>query len=393
MHLIFFILSPFLTFLYSCFDLRKRTAQIVFVLFFGLFGYCHTFEDMRADSYRKYEAFSDYATEEYDDIYANFRAGEQKDIFEDLLFSTTKLFTNNPHVMMMIVGLFGGFFYMLVVKRFLEDKHMEYTLPIAILLLFLVMESNIPIMGGIRNFSAFPLFIYSTIRLLIDNKRIWILGLLLTPLIHFGYVIAVVATIVIWLIKIPNGLMHYTAVIVCVGSIFLNTSSYDSLIEATVGNIDNETIADRVYNYGEEDTEEHFNESLTTRLVRVNNQIGALFIATLLIYLRRNRERLLASPYTEKIYHYLLFFIIISYTLISFSVVGQRYVYIAFVLLYFLLLNIYQEHRNSAIRIFIYVMPFVFGIHILWTLYNCYCNTGLDIYYQPLPLLTVQHVF
>ena len=86
MHLIFFILSPFLTFLYSCFDLRKRTAQIVFVLFFGLFGYCHTFEDMRADSYRKYEAFSDYATEEYDDIYANFRAGEQKDIFEDLLF-------------------------------------------------------------------------------------------------------------------------------------------------------------------------------------------------------------------------------------------------------------------------------------------------------------------
>jgi hypothetical protein len=393
MYLIFFILSPFLTFLYSCFNLRKRTAQIVFVLFFALFGYCHTFEDMRADSYRKYEAFNDYVVQEYGDIYDNFRAGEEKDIYEDLLFSTTKLFTDNPHILMMIVGLFGGFFYMLVVKRFLEDKHMEYTLPIAILLLFLVMESNIPIMGGILNFSAFPLFIYSTIRMLIDNKRIWILGLLLTPLIHFGYLIAVVATIVIWLIKIPNGIMHYTAVVVCIGSIFLNTSSYEGIIEVTVGNIDNESIADRVNDYGEEDTEEHFNASLTTRLVRVNNQIGALFVAALLIYIRRNRERLLDSPYTMKIYHYLLFFIIISYALISFSVVGQRYVYIAFVLLYFLLLNIYQEHRNSAIRIFIYAMPFVFGIHILWTLYNCYCNTGLDIYYQPLPLLTMQHVF
>lgn len=393
MYLIFFILSPFLTFLYSCFNLRKRTAQIVFVLFFALFGYCHTFEDMRADSYRKYEAFNDYAVQEYGDIYDNFRAGEEKDIYEDLLFSTTKRFTDNPHIMMMIVGLFGGFFYMLVVKRFLEDKHMEYTLPIAILLLFLVMESNIPIMGGIRNFSAFPLFIYSTIRLLIDNKRIWILGLLLTPLIHFGYLIVVVATIVIWFIKIPNGIMHYTAVVVCIGSIFLNTSSYEGIIEVTVGNIDNESIAYRVNDYGEEDTEEHFNKSLTTRLVRVNNQIGALFVAALLIYIRRNRERLLDSPYTKKIYHYLLFFIIISYALISFSVVGQRYVYIAFVLLYFLLLNIYQEHRNSAIRIFIYAMPFVFGIHILWTLYNCYCNTGLDIYYQPLPLLTMQHVF
>ena len=104
MHLIFYIISPFLTFLYSCFDLRKRTAQIVFVLFFGLFGYCHTFEDSRADSFRKYESFSNYAAEEYGDIYDNFRAGEEKDIYEDLLFSTLKLFTDNPHIMMMVGG-------------------------------------------------------------------------------------------------------------------------------------------------------------------------------------------------------------------------------------------------------------------------------------------------
>ena len=83
MHLIFYILSPFLTFLYSCFDLRKRTAQIVFVLFFALFGYCHSFEDTRADSYRKAQSFTDYAAHEYDDIYDNFKAGEQKDIYED----------------------------------------------------------------------------------------------------------------------------------------------------------------------------------------------------------------------------------------------------------------------------------------------------------------------
>ena len=77
MHLIFYIISPFLTFLYSCFDLRKRTAQISFVLFLGRFGYCHTFEDSRADSFRKYESFSNYAAEEYGDIYDNFRAGEE----------------------------------------------------------------------------------------------------------------------------------------------------------------------------------------------------------------------------------------------------------------------------------------------------------------------------
>lgn len=393
MHLIFFILSPFITFIYSCLDLHKRSAQIVFVLFFWLFGYCHTFEDTRADSFRKYESFTNYAAQEYDDIYINFRTGQTKDIYEDLLFSTVKRFTDNPHIMMSIVGLFGGFFYMLVVKRFLKDKKIEYTWPIIIILIFLVIESNIPIMGGIRNFSAFPLFVYSMIKLLIDNKKIWILGLLVTPLIHFGYIIVVLATIIIWIIKLPNNLMHYIALIMCISSIFLDTSSYVSTIDVATDSIDNEAITDRVYNYSEADTDERFTKSLTTRLVRVNNQIGAVYIAALLIYLRRNRDSLISSPYIQKIYHYLLFFIIFSYALISFSVVGQRYVYIAFVLLYFLLLNVYQEDQNSAIKIFMCAMPIVFSIHILWTIYNCYCNTGLDIYYQPLPLLTLQHVF
>ncbi|MBQ5710934.1 MAG: hypothetical protein IIV76_05955, partial [Alistipes sp.] len=143
-----------MTFLYSCFDLRKRTAQIVFVLFFGLFGYCHTFEDSRADSFRKYESFSNYAAEEYGDIYDNFRAGEEKDIYEDLLFSTLKLFTDNPHIMMMVVGLVAGIFYMLVTKRFLEDRVMEYTWPIAILVIMFIFNLNIPQLGGIRSFTA-----------------------------------------------------------------------------------------------------------------------------------------------------------------------------------------------------------------------------------------------
>ena len=387
MRLIYFIFSPFITFLYSCSDLQKRVAQIVFVLFFGLFGYCHTFEDTRADSYRKYESYTGYAAEDYLDIYNDFHAGERKDIYESVLFSTLKMFTDNPHIMMMFVGLIGGFLYMLVVKRFLMDKRMSYTLPIAILLMFMVIESNISVMGGIRNFTAFPLFIYSLIRMMIDNRKIWVIGLLLTPLIHFGYAFAVVATLVIWLIKIPNSILHYAAILVCTASIFLDTSSYAGVLDMAIGNIENDAIEDRMASYGEENTDIAFNKSLTTRLVRVNNQIGALFIVVLLIYLRKNRKVLLTSEYDNKIYHLLLFFTVVSYTMISFSVVGQRFVYIAMVLLYMLLLNIYQNKPTSAISKFIYSMPIVFCIHILWTLYNCYSNTGFEIYYMPLPPL------
>lgn len=393
MHLIFFILSPFLTFLYSCFDLRKRSAQVVFVLFFGLFGYCHTFEDKRADSFRKYESFTNYAAEEYEDIYDAFRAGEVKDVYEDMLFSTLKPFTNNPHIMMLVVGLFAGLFYMLIVKRFIEDKHMEYTWPIAILLVMLLFSLNLPQLGGIRTFTAFPIFVYSLIRVVLDRKRRWIIGILITPFIHFGYIVAAIVAIIAWLVHIPNRLLHYLAILACVSSLFLDTSAYSGALDVVSESVDNESIESRINNYGEQDTDAKFNKSLTTRLIKLNNQASAIFIVLLLVYLRRNWDYLKTSHYTLKLYNVLLLFIAVSYALISFSVVGQRFVYIALVLLYMLLLNLYQDNRNSNIRLFIYAMPVVFSLHIMWTIYNCYCNTGLDIYYQPLPLLTMQHVF
>ena len=387
MHLIFYILSPFLTFLYSCFDLRKRSAQIVFVLFFGLFGYCHSFEDTRADSYRKAQSFTNYAARDYEDIYDDFRAGEQKDIYEDVLYSTVKSFTTDPHIMMMIVGLFAGVFYMLLARRFLEDRHLAYAWPIAILVIMFIFSLNIPQLGGIRTFTAFPIFTYSLIKLIFDGKRAWIVGILIAPLIHFGYIIATIVAIVAWLVRIPNTLLHYVAIFICLASIFLDTSSYAGALDMVLGSVDNDAIESRLTSYGDEDTDMEFNKSLTTRLIRLNNQASAIFLVLLLIYLHRNWSSFRTTLYTERLYNVLLIFIIASYALISYSVVGQRFVYIALVLLYMFMLNLYQDNQESSVRRFIALMPIVFSMHIMWIVYNCYCNTGLDIYYQPLPLL------
>ena len=387
MHLIFYILSPFLTFLYSCFDLRKRSAQIVFVLFFGLFGYCHSFEDTRADSYRKAQSFTNYAARDYKDIYDDFRAGEQKDIYEDVLYSTVKSFTTDPHMMMMIVGLFAGVFYMLLARRFLEDRHLAYAWPIAILVIMFIFSLNIPQLGGIRTFTAFPIFTYSLIKLIFDGKRAWIVGILIAPLIHFGYIIATIVAIVAWLVRIPNTLLHYVAIFICLTSIFLDTSSYTGALDMVLGSVDNDAIESRLTSYGDEDTDMEFNKSLTTRLIRLNNQASAIFLVLLLIYLHRNWSSFRTTFYTERLYNVLLLFIIASYALISYSVVGQRFVYIALVLLYMFMLNLYQDNQESSVRRFIALMPIVFSMHIMWIVYNCYCNTGLDIYYQPLPLL------
>lgn len=389
MQLLLFIFLPFVAFLRSCCDLRSRVSQVVFVLFFALFGYCHTFTDIRADSYRKYMSFTNYQAENFEEIATSFQNGEQRDIYESALFSLLKNFTDDPHIMMMVVGLICGLFSMLIVKRLFEDRHKEYTLPIVILLGMVIIELNPVLMGGIRNFTAFTLFFYSLIRLTLDNKRWWIIGVLLTPLIHFGWIVASAAAIVVWLVRIPSRVLHYVALVVCVLSLFLDTSSYIGAFDLMMGSVDNEAIADRVENYGDEEIEEEFNKSLTTRLLRINNQIGTCFVVVLLIFLGRNRKRLFDDDYKQRLYNLMLWFTIVGYSLISFSVVGQRFVCISLMLMYMLLLNLYQESNNRECVRFIYALPIVFSIHILWTLYNCYCNVGWELFVLPTPVLVM----
>lgn len=386
MRLVFFVISPFLTFLRSCFDLQKRSAQICFVLFFGLFGYCHSFEDVRADSYRKYQAFLSSSNEQVGDIITNFKDGHKLDIYESLLFSAVKQITDDPKIMMMIVGLIGGFFCMLLVKRFLSDKRYNYTWPIVILLLFVVMDSGIVSMGGIRKFTAFPLLMYSLIRLILDGKRLWIIGLIVTPLIHISYLIIVILAIISYLIKLPNSLLHFGSIAVCVLSIFVSTSFYGGMIDNLLGVIDSGSVSSRIEMYSDDDVNQEFANSLTTKLIDINNKISALFVALFLIHVKKNRKLLLKTEYELRLYNLLLYFTLIGFFLISFSVVGQRYVYIAMILLYMFMLNAYQR-CPIKVKSYIYAMPIVYILHIAWFFYNCYCNTGLDIYYQPLPFL------
>lgn len=383
--ILLFPLFPFLVFVYSICNLRNICNQIIFVCFFCIFGYCHTFTDIRADSYRKYVYFNNFNRYDVTEIYDALTSGEIKDVYEQLLFNWVKGFTDNPHIMMMIVGLVGGFLYLLVIKRFLHDNHRGLTFPVFILLMFMFIESNIAVMGGIRNFTAFPLFMYSIIKLFLDKKRIWIIGLLVTPLIHFGYILVVVAAMIIYIFKIPSNILHYICIFVCIASIFMTTSSYEGILNIGLNIIDNGSISSRMEHYGSDGTDAHFAQSLTTRLIEINNKISACFIVIFLSYIKRKKRFIIKNRYEERLYNILLYFIAISFALISFSVVGQRYVYIALVLLYMFMLNIY--HNHYIVKNFIYTLPIVYVLHIAWFVYNCYCNTGLDIYYQPLPFL------
>lgn len=385
--LILFPFLPFLSFLIACANLKGRVNGIVFVLFYGLFGYCHTFEDIRVDSYRKMLEFGSSTHTSFNDIMREYLDGDKMDIYQTWLFSQISVYTNNPNIMMMVVGLIGGFFCLQLLRRIQND----YGGPLNMFICILIILMSIPIspvqMGGIRWFTGLSLFAYSVLRFVIDKKNIWIIPILCTPLIHYGFFIFVVSVIIVRIFPFKHNLFYWPVIVVCTASLFLNTSSWSGATNNLDTFIENDAISYRANHYADSETDADFNESLTNRILSIQNKIVACYIVILLINLRYRWHTLNISNYSQRVYNYTLFFLLVGFTFITFSVVGQRYLYLALILLGHCLLNLYKENNNSFIKFYISIIPIVFIGYIAWTIYNSYISTGINIYIKTLPQL------
>ena len=385
--IVLFPFLPFLAFLIACTDLRKRGNGVVFVLFYGLFGFCHTFEDVRADSYRKMLDFTNTSSSSLIEIIRDYIDGDKMDIYQSWLFSWVSKITDNPHVMMMFVGLIGGFFSLLLLRRIMNDYKDSFNIYVCCILIVISLPISPVQMGGIRGFTALAVFSYAALKFIVDQKNIWIIPILCTPLIHFGYFVMVGAAIIIRIIPIKHNLLFWPVILACIASLFLDTSSWSGITGDVDTYIDNDAISYRTNHYADSDTDAEFNKSLTNKILDIQNKVIACFIAILLIYLKRNWHRFKHTTYSTHIYNYMLFFLFIGFTLISFSVVGQRYLYFGTIMICMYLLILYNQNRESRVKRIITMLPIVFLGNIAWTIYNSYYNTGIDIYIKTLPQL------
>ena len=385
--LICYLFFPFFAFINACRNLKNRWNGVVFILFFGLYGYAHTFTDIRADSYRKFLYYNSFSINSFSEVWEQYIHGDIKDVYEGFLFVCLRSWTNDPHIMMMIVGSVGGFFACLALRRLIYDSPEKYSWCIYILIFFVVMRFNPVSMGGIRNFTALSIFAYSAVRFLVDRNNSWFIGLLVCPLIHFSFIVYVAGAIFVRFARIPKTVLFWAVIVACLASVFLNTGAWSGVVESVTSYVSNESMSNRIGHYADDDTEEHFSASLTTQILRLQNRAGAFFVIVFLFYVKRNWKKLNTDEYTARLYRLLLFWLFFGYLFISFSVVGQRYLPFGMIMLYFFMLNLYIRNKNSGIRSFIYSMPVIFIGNIAWFAYNCYCNTALALYYAPLPIL------
>lgn len=388
--LLLFVLSPLVGFLSTFRDITSRASGFIFVTFYTLFGYFHTFEDIRSDSYRKAIDFETGSLGSLSDVWRDYMNGDITDIYEKLLYHILHLFTRDPHILMAVVGMIGGYFVWKTISRVLQDWDSEESnLPICAIVLMLFLCFNPVMIGGVRNFTAVAIFSYSTLRFLVDRRSWWVVGLLLSPLIHFGFVVSAAAVIFARFVRLPNKFLLYLLIPIAIFSTFFtNTSMWKDVVVDIVDTAEyNEAIATRAESYVDDDNDMEFESSLTTRLMTIQNRVSVLYLLLLLLWLNRKEHYLVGDEHTERLYNLMLFFLLFGYMFVGFSVVGQRYLFLGQMLMYMCLVNLYKFNPTSAVRRFVLLFPVMHLITIAWIIFNSWFNVEPLLFITPLPVL------
>ena len=181
--IVLFFFIPFIAFIYCLRNLDDRKMALIFILFYGLFGYCQHFELRTADIYRKAISFELFDITR--SVVTEYQEGASPDIYNLLMITIIRPFTSNPKVFVCALGLVFGLlcynFYKYIYKNWTNPKRGLFY----ILVLLALSSISLVDFTGIRNATAGMLFLCSVYRYIYYGKKKWIIGILLSPLIHF----------------------------------------------------------------------------------------------------------------------------------------------------------------------------------------------------------------
>lgn len=389
--LLFFPLSAVISLLLACYNLRNKANSLLFVLFYGFFGFAHSFSDVRADCYRKMEAFKyfpDYMT--FDDVWRKYIDGEIFDVFEDFLFVFCKSFTTSPKVLLFIVGLIGGTFAVMTVRLVLRYSGNHMDRYAYILTLFMIMFFNPVAIGGIRNFVAMTVFAYFAFKFLLEKRNLAIIGLLSCVFIHFSFFlnIAVVVYARIFISDRHIKLWWWLAVGAIASSLFVTPELWKNLIGYLDLQTYNAALGYRAESYTSDEAASEFGKSLTVRLLAIGNYLIKGFYLVVLVYFKKHWNKMQMGKFDNTLYTYTLFFLSFGYIMSSFSVVGGRYLFFGQILFCFLLLRLCTIGSPlTRARRYVGYMPWVFCMNIAWLAANSWFVLDHRFFYAPVPFL------
>lgn len=371
-----FIVLPLAGFITSLFNVRSRSSAVVYVAFAALFGYAISFTNESADSYRYAIAFSEFDnTQNIDKIKFLYISGELKDVYQLVVFYITSLFSSNPKVMYALAGSIYGIFSYLILKIFVVQKGPQndlFSLVLAICFFTYISISNI---NGFKFWTGAIFVIYAIYQVFIQRKKVWLFGVAIVPLFHYGLLLLLPVLLLYLLTERyfydnsrVSQLLFYGFILAFVVSWGLNPNSIN-LGFLTGNNILSGQIGNRINYLNDSSTtstlELRAENSLFLTVQKYFNILIKIYVFVVIVFMNNLVKRMQGINKIEytRFFAFVLYFYSFAFIATSFPS-GGRFMNMAHVFFFIFMAKLYAVYKKKKIQklIILSLIPFSFSI-------------------------------
>lgn len=183
----FQIFWPFGGFLFSFNKIFKEQTTIIYILLAGFYGFTFI-PSPESDMVRYLEEFSRLAELDYKELYGEVIGGAFSDYYTVVLSFIVSIFTNDPHIYLATACVIFSIFYLKSIH--MVTREFTYSNKLVNVLLLFLLYFYVPLffINGLRFYTAFYVFFFGVLKIFFDQKKKYLLLILITPLIHLSFV-------------------------------------------------------------------------------------------------------------------------------------------------------------------------------------------------------------
>ena len=383
-----FFVWPFAAFVYSLINYRRRSSQIIMVLFTGLYAYSMMAESAGLDLYRVLESAKLYATLSFDQFWAIVGGlyGQSDDagvdVYRDLVAFFVTRFTNDGHVLMMVYGLIYGWLYVMSLKALLSVNRIKNVYTIFILISFSMIFSMDQVAGVRFATAAYVMFI-GVFRFLQTKQLKFLIVAALSGLVHFSFLAVLVVFVLYWWLKPGNVILYFLVIITFFAGNFFG-SSVVNFLDSLGGSLGSraglytaqETIADQ-----------------TVWFVKYREEMMAIYMVLFILIVKIRNVKLREKRIHSQMYGLSLALLSLSNITGNIPHAGYRYQFVAvmFFMAYVYVLYRFNSNNQTIKRLSLLAIPF-FLLQIAYALRSILSYSPFTLFFGFSPMVLFMKV-
>ncbi len=375
-----FVIWPFGAFILSLLTFNLKISRIIFVLFWGIWGYSRNliWGHDSTDWTLEFVSFSNLEFNEFITSHILTLGIDSTDFLISLLSFSISRITQNTAMFWFIHGLLFSYLYVKCYPTLLKD---QYHKKLGLFALFIIFFLFIPRTAyGVRFWYAALIYIYSIIKIILYNEKKYRILLFLAPLIHFSFIILVFSYIYY---DLTNKNKKIFLTIWFTLAICFNLIGFSNLI----GFVENFPIFGRkIESYGNiQSRGEYFAEkSIFFMLDKYLYTFYSVFIV-LLFRIKSNLTTLSINEQLRKFNYFLMIFLGTLIFLSDFLDALDRFsiIFTLLTILYFT--HIYVFNKNSILVVKLTFFSLLFwGIHLIVNYLRSSSSMNSTLWYNSL---------